>query len=111
MPLLTLDFVGRALDQLLPTKVHAFKGKLDLSRSMTIYEKWIQEGPVVFDIEKASIGGSALLVIIANGSAINIPSNWIFYGGDDISVVNGDENHISVFYKDEDTIYYSNKVI
>lgn len=70
-----------------------------------------QTGALTLSVSNGVPGGNALIPIKANGSAINVPGAWIKYGGDDISTVAGDVNHLMVLYKDADTIYYTNKVI
>lgn len=88
----------------------AFDGTLDLSNpNGTIYVSTVQVRGLA--ISKAVPGGWALVSVAADGSSINVPSEWIHYGGDEISIVNGDVNHIQVFYKDSDTVFYTNKVV
>lgn len=90
----------------------AFKGVLDLSKGAgTLYGNYSQTGALVISIGEVIEGGWALVPIISNGNAITIPPTWIFWGGDPISLISNDRNHLQVFYKDANTIYWSNKVV
>jgi len=76
----------------------------------TIYTRHNQTGVLNIIDTNGTPGGYAIVDIVANGSAINVPAGWIKYGGDDISFVNGAINHFQVFYKSADVIYCTNKV-
>lgn len=89
-----------------------FDGRFDLSNPRgTMYGKMTQTKNLGFVAIGGVPGGWALVTIVANGDAINVPATWLLYGGDAISIVAGNTNHIQVFYKDADTIYYTNKVV
>jgi len=77
----------------------------------TLYDKITQDQAILVSIMNPTPAGWALITIIANGSAITLPSDWIKSGGDDVSIVDGTTNHLSVFYKDSDTIFYTNTTV
>lgn len=94
------------------TIIEQFSGPLDLSNPLgAMYLEHTQTGVLTLSESNGQAGGCALIPIVASGDAINLPVAWIKYGGDDISVVAGETNHLTVVYKDEDTIYWSNKVV
>jgi hypothetical protein len=76
----------------------------------TLYDKITQDQAILVSIMNPTPAGWALISIVANGSAITIPSSWKKWGGEDISTTSGQTNHLSVFYKDADNIYYTNMV-
>jgi hypothetical protein len=89
-----------------------FTGALNLgNHAGTLYKDHAQTGAITLVGSGGSPGGWAFIKITANGDAINVPVAWIKYGGDDISIVAAAVNHVQVFYKDADTIYYTNKVV
>jgi hypothetical protein len=95
-----------------PVIFSSFSGALNLgNQEGTLYNNHTQTGALTLSASNGSPGGWALVPILANGDAINIPGAWIKYGGDDISIVNGQTNHFQAFFKDETTIYYTNKVV
>lgn len=88
-----------------------FTGALSLANEDgTLYNQHIQTGELDIEASNPTPGGWALVPIVASGDPINIPDDWIHYGGDDISIVEGDVNHLQVYFKDSDTIYWTNKV-
>lgn len=94
-----------------PKIMSQFSGALNLGDPEgTLYLQHQQSGAITLSVANGSPGGWALVPIVADGNAINVPAAWILYGGDAISIVVDDVNHIQVFYKDADTIYYTNKV-
>jgi len=76
-----------------------------------LYDNYNQKSVITLAISNPIPGGWSLISIVANGSAITIPSTWIKSGGDDVSIVDGTTNHLSVFYKDSDTIFYTNTTV
>lgn len=89
-----------------------FTGALDLSNVLgAFYDLCVQTGVLTLAAANGVAGGTAIIPIQANGSAINIPGTWIQYGGDAISTTVGQVNHLTVLYKDANTIYYTNKVV
>lgn len=89
-----------------------FNGKLDLSNTEgLIYNKYTQTGPLTIRVGDATPKGWAFVSIVANGAAITLPSNFIKYGGDDISMVASTTNHLQAFYIDNNTIFYTNKTV
>jgi hypothetical protein len=89
-----------------------FNGKFDLSKTDgLIYNKYTQSGTLVITITNPVPKGWAFVQIVANGSTITLPSNFVKYGGDDISIVASTVNHLQVFYLDNNTIYYTNKTV
>jgi|SRR5690606_40402218 len=88
-----------------------FDGRFDLSNPRgTIYGKMTQTKNLGFVAIGGVPGGWALVIIIANGDAINVPSEWILYGGDEIPTNAGHTNHIQIASNDADTIYYTTQV-
>jgi hypothetical protein len=95
------------------TRLPNFSGAFFLGNPKgCLYDDHVQTGVLTFGVggNSSTPGGWAMIVIAANGSAINIPGAWVKYGGDDISPVNGNSNHFQVFYKENGRIYYTNKV-
>lgn len=90
-----------------------FAGALNLGNPAgTFYKTHNQTGALTLGVAGAPTrGGWAQIVIIANTSAINVPAAWIKFGGDDISTTNAAANHLCVMFRDDDTIYYTNKVV
>lgn len=95
-----------------PKIMSQFSGALNLGDAEgTLYHEHAQTGAITLAVANGSPGGWALVPIMANGDAINVPAAWIQWGGDAISIVATDVNHVSVFYKDADNVYYTNKVV
>lgn len=94
-----------------PSMMTRFSGALALDNpDGTLYREHTQTGSLTLAAGRsARPGGWALVTIVANGSAINIPSDWIKYGGDDVSIVAGQINHFQLFWSGE-YYYYTNKV-
>jgi hypothetical protein len=90
-----------------------FSGALNLGNIQgTLYHPHTQTGALTLAVATSpKPGGWAAVPIVANGGAINVPAAWIKYGGDDISIVAGQTNHLQVFYLNDDTVYYTNKVV
>ncbi|HMV91522.1 MAG TPA: hypothetical protein PJ995_21515 [Cyclobacteriaceae bacterium] len=88
-----------------------FSGPLALNcESGTTYLTHNQSGAITFSSTRnQQINGWALVPIVADGSAINIPSDWIKYGGDNIDITAGVTNHFMAIYTGERT-YWTNKV-
>jgi hypothetical protein len=95
-----------------PVIATIFSGALNLGNTEgTLYNAHTQAGAITLAVGGTPTpGGWAFITIAADGSAINVPGAWVKYGGDDISVVAGTTNHLQVFYKDGDSVYYTNKV-
>lgn len=95
-----------------PNIYSKFTGALDLSNVLgSFYNLCVQAGALTLAAANGVAGGTAIIPIQSDGSAINIPVAWIQYGGDAISTTAGQVNHLTVMYKDAATIYYSNKVV
>jgi hypothetical protein len=100
------------MNDLRPEVEQRFIGILSLINPLgTLYTDYTQTGVLTITAGATNPGGYATIKIIANGDAINLPATWIKYAGDDISIDAADENHLQVYYKDADTIYYTNKVV
>lgn len=85
---------------------------LDLSNpNGTLYDVVTQASTIAISVGGATPGGWALVPIVANGSPITIPGNWIHYGGDILSTTLNNVNHLQVFYKDANAVYYTNKIV
>lgn len=88
-----------------------FNNKLDLSdRNGLFYNRFIQTQPIAITVGPKTLGGWAFVAIEANGDTISLPSNFIKYGGDDISVIDGDINNLQALYYDDLVVYYTNVV-
>lgn len=94
-------------------RMEKFSGAFNLGNPMgTIYDKHIQTAVLTLSVAGLAVpGGTAQIIIESSGDAINVPGSWIKFGGDDISIVAGEENHLAIWYRDADTIYYTNKVL
>lgn len=95
------------------TESSAFSGVLDLSSvGGKLHDDHVQTGAITLSVGPNAVpGGWDLIAITANGSAINVPAGWVLYGGDTISTVSGNVNHIQVYYKNANRVYYSNRVV
>lgn len=85
-------------------------GQIDLSNiGGIIYDTFTQTGALVLSAAPIVVGGKAIITIKSNGAAITLPGTWIRDGGDNISIVNNDINHITLIAKDRNVVLYRNK--
>ena len=89
-----------------------FNGEISLQYPEgVIYPNHTQTAALTFSVgPHPEIGGTAMIYIVADGSAITVPGSWVLYG-DAISTTVGDTNIIVVSYMGLNKVHYSNKVI
>lgn len=96
----------------LVTRGGAFTGTVDLSNPYgTYWNDYVQTGTLnITNGPRGQIGGADRLKITSNGSAINLPANWVNVGSVAISTVAADVNRIVVVKVSDLEINYTVKV-
>jgi len=94
-----------------PDSMSSFSGALSLNNPLgTVYRQHTQTGALTLAAANNAVpNGWAVVAIVANGGAINIPSDWVKYGGDDIDTTAGVTNHFMLTWSG-DFYYWTNKV-
>ncbi len=89
-----------------------FGGSISLNNENgTSYQTYTQTSALTISAGRgASVNAWGIVPIIASGDAINIDSDWIKYGGDDLDLTPGAVNHFMLCWTGIN-FYWTNKVV